>query len=166
MKKLLPEQMRSLLGIDLGLKTGLALFADNGRLLWYRSHNFGTTDRFRRGVPGLLDSIPHLTAIVIEGGGNLAKVWEKEAERRGLTSIRIGAEEWRRTFLLSREQRSGPEAKSHAGHIARRVIEWGRASRPTSLRHDAAEAIMIGLWGLMHLGWLDALPKELERRLR
>jgi hypothetical protein len=33
-----------------------ALFADNGRLVWYRSHNFGTTERLKRGVPGILDT--------------------------------------------------------------------------------------------------------------
>lgn len=155
--------MKSLLAVDLGLKTGLALFTENGKLLWYRSHNFGTTERLRRGVPGILDGIDQLTALVMEGGGNLARVWEKEAARRGLDLYQIGAEEWRRMLLYPREQRSGPEAKRHADEIARKVIQWGEASRPTSLRHDAAEAIMIGLWGVLHLGWLEELPKELHR---
>jgi hypothetical protein len=155
--------MTSLLAVDLGLKTGLALFEDTGRLVWYRSHNFGTTERLRRGVPGILDGIHNLAVLVIEGGGNLATVWEKEAERRGITVYRIVAEEWRQLFLYSREQRTGPDAKKHAGEIARRVIQWADASRPTSLRHDAAEAIMIGLWGVLHMGWLDALPRELLR---
>ena len=155
--------MSSLLAVDLGLKTGLALFEETGKLLWYRSHNFGTTERLKRGVPGILDGIPDLAALVIEGGGNLATVWEKEAERRGVALYRIGAREWRQMILYSREQRSGPEAKRHAGEIARKVIEWAEASRPTSLRHDAAEAIMIGLWGLIHIGWLEALPRELHR---
>ncbi|HTP66732.1 MAG TPA: hypothetical protein VMJ66_15175 [Geobacteraceae bacterium] len=155
--------MPSLLAVDLGLKTGLALFEDTGKLLWYRSHNFGTTERLRRGVPGILDGIPDLAALVIEGGGNLATVWEKEAERRGIVLYRIDAGEWRQMFLYSRERRSGPEAKKHAGELARKVIAWAEASSPTSLRHDAAEAIMIGLWGLLRMGWLVALPKELQR---
>ena len=154
---------RSLLAVDLGLKTGLALFDGSGRLLWYRSHNFGTIERLKHGVPGILDAIPHLNAIVVEGGGNLATGWEKETKRRGITPIRIGAEKWREKFLYPREQRSGPEAKKHAGEMARKIIEWAQTSRPTSLRHDAAEAIMIGLWGLIHLGWLPGLPKELQR---
>ena len=155
--------MASLLAVDLGLKTGLALFTRDGRLAWYRSHNFGNRDRLKRGVPGLLATIPDLAALVIEGGGNLATVWEKEAARRSITTIRIGAEEWRQTFLYPREQRTGPDAKRHAGDFARKVIEWADTSRPTSLRHDAAEAIMIGLWGLLRLGWLDEFPKELHR---
>ncbi len=153
----------SLLAVDLGLKTGLALFEKSGKLIWYRSHNFGTTERLRRGVARILEGIPGLAAIFIEGGGSLATVWEKEAQRRNIALQRIDAGEWRRLFLLSREQRSGVEAKKHAGEVARRVIAWAEASRPTSLRHDAAEAIMIGLWGLLHLGWLDALPRELQR---
>lgn len=157
------ENVPSLLAVDLGLKTGLALFEESGKLVWYRSHNFGTTERLRRAVPGILDGIPGLAAIVIEGGGNLATVWEKEALRRGIALQRIDAGEWRKLFLYSREQRSGVGAKRHAGEIARKVIAWAEASRPTSLRHDAAEAIMIGLWGMLHLGWLDALPKELQR---
>jgi hypothetical protein len=155
--------MSSLLAVDLGLKTGLALFEDTGKLVWYRSHNFGTTERLKRGVPGILDGIHELAVLVIEGGGNLATIWEKEADRRGIALYQIGAEEWRQLFLYSREQRSGPEAKKHAGEVARKVIEWAEASRPTSLRHDAAEAIMIGLWGLLHVGWLAALPRELQR---
>jgi len=73
--------MNSLLAVDLGLKTGLALYEDSGTLVWYRSHNFGTAERLRRGVPGIMESIPDLTDLVVEGGGNLATVWEKEAER-------------------------------------------------------------------------------------
>ena len=155
--------MPSLLSVDLGLKTGLALFDGAGRVIWYRSQNFGTTERLRRGVPGILDGIPGLAAIVVEGGGTLATVWEKEALRRGIPVHKIGAERWRQLFLLQREQRSGPQAKRHAGEVARRVIAWAGGKSPTSLRHDAAEAIMIGLWGVIHLGWLDALPRELER---
>lgn len=155
--------MHSLLAVDLGLKTGLALFRENGKLVWYRSHNFGTTERLKRGVPGILDEITDLAALIIEGGGNLATVWEKEAERRAVPVYRIGAEKWRQMFLFTREQRTGSAAKQHAGEIARKVIEWSGVDRPTALRHDTAEAIMIGLWGLLRVGWLDALPKELQR---
>jgi len=81
------EAMSSLLAVDLGLKTGLALYGDSGKLVWYRSHNFGTTERLRRAVPGIMDNIPNLTALVIEGGGNLATVWEKEAEKREIAVL-------------------------------------------------------------------------------
>ena len=155
--------MGSLLAVDLGLKTRLALFGENGKLVWYRSHNFGTTDRLRHAVPGILNTTSDLTALAIEGGGNLATVWEKEAGRRGIMLIQIGAEKWRQLFLYDREQRSGTDAKKYAGEMARKVIEWSAAPRLTALRHDTAEAIMIGLWGILHLGWLAELPRELQR---
>ena len=155
--------MKSLLAVDLGLKTGLALYGEDGRLVWYRSHNLGTTERLRRAAHGILDGIPDLAAIVIEGGGNLATVWEKEAVQRGIQVCRLGAEAWRELFLFARERRSGPEAKKNAGILARRIIVWSGAARPSSLRHDAAEAILIGLWGVIRLGWLPEIPSELRR---
>ena len=42
--------------------------------------------------------------------------------------------------------------------LARQVIEWSGARRPTSLRHDAAEAILVGLWAVLQEGWLDHSP--------
>ena len=65
----------ALLAVDLGVKTGLALFGPEGRLRWYRSQNFGTAARLRRGVQGLLASMPHLAWLVLEGGGPLADLW-------------------------------------------------------------------------------------------
>lgn len=149
--------MPSLLAIDLGLKTGLALYNGAGRLVWFRSHNYGSTERLRRHVPTILAGIPDLEVIIIEGGGNLAVVWEKEAAKRGRV-IQISAEQWRKHLLFPRQQRTGLDAKRHAGETARRIIDWSGAGRPTSLRHDAAEAILIGFWGVIHVGWLAELP--------
>ena len=155
--------MSSLLAVDLGLKTGLALYGQDGRLRWYRSRNFGTTVRLRRGVQSLFGELSGLAEVVLEGGGPLAEVWAREAQRRGVSVRRISAEDWRRELLYPREQRNGPQAKHHAIELARRVIEWSGAPRPTSLRHDTAEAILIGLWGVLNVGWLGALPNELRR---
>jgi hypothetical protein len=155
--------MDSLLAVDIGLKTGLALYGRDGRLRWYRSHNFGTMPRLRRGVRGVLNDIPHLAWLVLEGGGPLADIWAHEADRRKLPVRRIGADVWRRQFLYPREQRSGSRAKDNAAEMARRVIAWSKARRPTSLRDDTAEAILIGLWGALEVGWLQALPDELRR---
>jgi hypothetical protein len=155
--------MPSLLAVDLGLRTGLALYGDDGRLVWYRSQHFGTTAALRRGVHGTLGNLSDLTRLVLEGGGPLAEIWEHEAKRRGITVRRISAEDWRRMFLYPREQRTGLQAKRHAGEMARRVIARSQAPRPTSLRHDAAEAILLGLWGVLDAGWLDCIPNHLRR---
>lgn len=156
------KQHMSLLGVDLGLKTGLALFAGNGRLVWYRSHNYGTRSRLKRGVPGLIREIAGLEQIVVEGGGSLAAIWEREAWRRQLGFKLISASLWRELLLLPRKQKSGPEAKQSAAATARKVILWSGLPKPTSLRHDAAEAILTGLWGVLDCGWLESLPSELR----
>jgi hypothetical protein len=150
--------MGALLAVDLGLRTGLALYGRDGRLISYRSRNFGTATRLRRRVPGLLDELPRLRRIVLEGGGPLARIWEHAALRRAITVRRISAETWRKRLFLVREQRNGPQAKLSATRMARRVIEWSDAPRPTALRHDAAEAILVGLWGVLDAGWLTRLP--------
>ena len=155
--------MAALLAVDLGVRTGFACYGEDGRLRWYRSQNFGAAARLRRAIPALLSNPDDLTRVVIEGGGPLAQPWRAEAERRGVLVQRVSAEEWRSLFLLPREQQSGPQAKEVAGRLARRVIEWSGAPRPTSLRHDAAEAILIGLWGALSAGWLRALPPGLLR---
>ena len=153
----------SLLAVDLGLRTGLALFGSDGRLAWYRSHNLGTPARLKRAARGILADAPGLTTLALEGGGPLADLWAREGRRQGLDVLAIHAGQWREAFLLPREQTSGAQAKRFAADMARRVIRWSKAPNPTSLRHDAAEAILTGLWAVLHLGWLDALPGELRR---
>ena len=154
--------MSQLLAVDLGLRTGLALFAADGRLSWYRSRHFGKPNQLRRRVFGMLEELPNVCCVVIEGGGPLATIWEREAARREVRVVRIAAELWREKLLLSRQQRSGKQSKQSANELARRVIDWSQATRPTSLRHDAAEAILVGLWGVLELGWLEELPPALR----
>ena len=155
--------MAVLLAVDLGLRTGLSLFQDDGRLVWYRSRNFGTAARLRRRVHRLLRELKDLAWLVLEGGGPLATIWEREARRRGVAVRRISAERWRRELLYPREQRNGKQAKHRAEDIARRIIAWSDAPRPTALRHDTAEAILIGFWGVLEVGWLKTLPAEIRR---
>ena len=150
--------MGDLLAVDLGVRTGLARYGPDGRLQWYRSHNFGSAARLRRAVPALLDGVQHL---VVEGGGALARGWASEAEARGIEVRWVSAETWRTAFMYPRDQRSGEVAKRRADELARGVIAWSGARRPTSLRHDAAEAVLIGLWGVLQLGWLDRPPPGL-----
>jgi hypothetical protein len=152
-----------LLAVDIGIRTGLALFRQDGRLQWYHSQNFGTVTRLRRSVRGVLAAIPELTWLVLEGGGALAEIWRHEADRRGIRVRQISAEAWRERMLYPRERRTGAHAKEHAADLARRVIVWSQARRPTSLQDDAAEAILVGLWGALEVGWLSGLPDELRR---
>ncbi len=148
----------TLLAVDLGLHAGLALYGRDGRLRWYRSHNFGTTTRMRRGVYTILSELPDLHYLVMEGSGPYAAIWRKETERRNLQVIQISAEAWRPALLLDRQQRTGAAAKQHADRLARTVIAWSVAPMPSALRHDAAEAILVGLWGVLQVGWLAESP--------
>ena len=155
--------MPSLLAVDVGVRTGLAVYRDDGRLIWYRSRNFGAASRLKRAIPALLHEAFEPAYVVLEGGGPLAEHWATTSQRRGSRVRRVSAEEWRSLFLLPRDQRSGDQAKRVADGLARRVVEWSDAARPTSLRHDAAEAILIGLWGALEVGWLAHLPEAVRR---
>jgi len=160
----LPAETEALLAVDLGLRTGLALYGREGKLRWYRSTNFGKAERLRRGAPRVLAAIPNPVWLVLEGGGALADIWEREAERQALELLRIDAQVWRQRLLLPRERYDRARLKETAEALARVVIDWSDAPRPTSLRHDAAEAILIGLWGVLQVGWLEELPGVLRRR--
>lgn len=155
--------MGSLLAIDLGIRTGLALYGPEGKLSWYRSKNYGTAAALRRGSNTLLKSLPDLSIIVIEGGGALAAIWEREADRRNIPVKQISAEQWRHSLLYPREQHTGLQAKHYADDMARRIIRWSGIPQPASLRHDAAETVLIGFWAVLDAGWLKELPRQLKR---
>lgn len=112
--------MPSLLAVDLGLRTGLALYGPDGRLTWYRSHHLASRAALRRAVSGVLDPVADLDRLVLEGGGPLAEIWLKEAGRRGLATRLIAAEDWRATLLRPDVRRD--RAKHDADALARRVI--------------------------------------------
>lgn len=157
--------MTGLLAVDLGLRTGLAFFDRAGRLQWYRSRNFGSQTRLRRAAAAILRETPEVSALVVEGGGSLAVGWQKEAGARGIPLHLISAEQWQADLLHDREQRDAVLAKAAADDLARQVIRWSAAANPTSLRHDAAEAILVGLWSVWQRGWLAELPDFLARRV-
>jgi len=146
-------RVAQLLAIDLGLKTGFARFGDDGRLVAYRSQNYGTVSRLKKAAWSELRRVEDLAAIAVEGDAALARVWGKAATKQGAEVFAIQARTWRRALFIERDRRTGAVAKASADVLARRVIEASGLPRPTSLRHDAAEAICIGLWACAQLGW-------------
>jgi hypothetical protein len=158
-----PSGKGSLLAVDVGLSMGLALFDKGGRLKWFRSRRLSSTGSLKRIVHGILEDLPGLAWLVLEGGGPLANVWAREARRREISVLEVCAEVWREKFLYPRERRSGSLAKDKADALARRIITWSGAPRPTSLRHHAAESILVGMWAVLELGWLKGLPAEIRR---
>lgn len=153
-----------LLAIDLGLRGGMALFGQDGRLRWYRSQHFGTVSQLRRAATHIIGETRDLQWILSEGDYSLAAVWERVAMKQRVRVQRVSAEAWRGDLLYSRERHSAAEAKKSAVTLARCIIDWSGIPQPASLRHDAAEAILIGLWGVMQVGWLDILPEPLRAR--
>jgi len=139
------------LAVDLGLRCGWAAFGAQGRLLAYGSRHFGSRATLRKAIPQILNGYPALSLLVIEGGGDLFVPWEKEAARRSIPVKQVSGEEWRKTILLPWQRRTGKDAKAAADGVAREVIERSGAKRPTSLRHDAAEAILVGAWAATSL---------------
>ena len=73
--------------------------------------------------------------------------------------MQIQAEQWRAGLMLPRQRRTGEQAKKQADGLARRIIEWSGAMKPRGrLKHDAAEAILIGMHGAIRSGLLERLP--------
>ena len=160
-----PTPSLVLLAVDLGLRTGFALYGADGRLVSYRSQNLGSRARLRRAAGSVLADHRGAERVALEGGGDIADIWVRAAERAGRRTRVIDAHVWRRRLLLPREQRHGTDAKAAADGLARAVIEWSGAPRPKgALRHDAAEAIAIGLWGVLDAGWLADVPEPVARR--
>jgi hypothetical protein len=118
----------------------------------------------KKAVESVLDRAGPVDILAIEGGGDLAVPWVSSGERRGADILQVSAEDWRQDLLLKREQESGAQAKRNADRLARSIIDWSKAPRPTSLRHDAAEAICLGFWAVLQAGWItraevsDLLP--------
>jgi hypothetical protein len=153
-----PSERSTLLAVDLGLRAGVALYDSRGRLLSYRSTNFGSMNRLKRGISGIIKPLDTLAWVVVEGDRRMGEMWEGAALHRGAGFDWVSPEQWRSTLLIPRKRRSGVKAKAEAEVLARKVIRWSELKGPTSLRHDAAEAILIGLWAVLTLGWLNHNP--------
>lgn len=147
-----------LLAVDVGLHIGLALFSENRRLLWYRSHHVSSPAKLKKIIGKLLREDPRPNYLFLEGGGPLAELWLREAEKLAIATVQIHAQQWRERLFYARQHRSGTQAKKEADGVARQVIAKFGAKQPLSLRHDTAEAVLIGLYGLLQLGWLEDWP--------
>ena len=137
-----------ILAIDLGLRTGFALYED-GVLVRHWSSRFPSKAAIRKGAWNVLRDLGTLERVVAEGDRLLGEIWEKAATKQGAAFECIDAGVWRRELLYDREQRGSSTAKKSALELALLVIEEDGAPRPASeLRDDAAEAILIGLWAV------------------
>ncbi len=67
--------MEFLFSVDLGVKTGFAMYNSAGKLVWYRSQNFGNKVRLKKAIPWILYPDKDINYLIIEGGGPLRKIW-------------------------------------------------------------------------------------------
>lgn len=171
-----------LLAVDLGLKSGVALFGSRGKLLRYEQFHFerdslhDTAQRlltkweqeaFQPDGERAQEHIvpPRVTHVAIEGAdGYMLRAWADAAT--DLSILRVLPEEWRAELLLERERTSGSNAKAASRLIARQVVEdFGVMPRhegkfPT----DVAEAVCLGLYVSSKLGWVDRAGGPVIRR--
>lgn len=155
-----------LLAIDAGLHCGYAMFdIATATLLWYRSHNYGSIARLRRGAATLIAEHLPIAFVVVEGGGAVAEPWCKAAAFQRIPIELIHAEMWRVDTLYAREQRSGADAKRAALHYAHQSMATAKQTyHYNQVRHDAAEAIMIGEWALQYNDAVADIRTQLTQR--
>ena len=99
----------------------------------------------------------------------MASLWSRQARKQGASRIlRTDALTWRALLLKQSDQRSGAQAKEVAIASAHKLLEAVGAPRPkATLRHDTAEALLVGLWGIHTLGWLTYTQlTELQRAMK
>ncbi len=90
-------------------------------------------------------------SIVVEGSRDLGKVWIKKGIKLNIPVLQVSPERWREDILGSRDLAS-KEAKRLAALYARDIIIDSGLSPPKVVNLDAAEAILIGFWGVKHIG--------------
>ncbi|ADV60659.1 hypothetical protein Isop_0062 [Isosphaera pallida ATCC 43644] len=140
-----------LLAVDAGLRLGMAYFEEPGHVVWCRSHHLGSRHALRNAIGSILAGLPQAGRLVVEGGGPLVELWTGEAQRRGWAVLVVAAERWRADLLVPRDRSDARRAKAAALARAREMLRNSpRAANPTHLRHDAAEAVLLGHWAWNH----------------
>ena len=153
-----------LLAVDLGLRTGTAIFDSKGSVLAIESYRFNDHDSLDRGLTEIL-STHAITHVVIEGEDRkLYYIWRKAIENfEGIQLARVVADDWRRMLLLKKEMRDARKAKSAAGLIAKQILKNNEKLQGKKLSADAAEALLVGLYAVRVLGWVKTKEPPVKR---
>ena len=86
--------------------------------------------------------------------------------RQGVRVQRVGAETWREDLLDPSHSKDHSSLRKSVDAVARRIIAWSGAPVPRALSSDAADAILIGFWGVTALGWVTKTPVALRQPTR
>ena len=173
-----------LLAVDLGLRTGLALYDGEGKLIRYAQYS-KLTDAVELGdlaeawlageeEEGEADTKRPVTHLAIEGRDvALRDEWAAAALRaakrldcKPARLVDVSPEGWRKALLLPKERKTGLAAKAAARLVARQlVLERGTDGAAHSGRFptDAAEAVLVGYYAIRRLGWVNAEGPAVRR---
>lgn len=146
-----------LLAVDAGVRTGLALFGNDGKLVWYRSHNMGSPASLKKAIYPLLKSIDCLVYLFVEGGGPITESWMNASAKLGITAYKTDAGVWRKDLLYESEFPNGQKAKENAIKLAEAEIKKSGAPSYNKPGHDAAEAILMGIWACKKVNWIEKI---------
>lgn len=166
-----------LLAVDLGLRTGLSLYNDEGRLLRFDNFHFESPDQLLKAAKSVLlaweDDVKETDAsgrrwkiskIAIEGGDPpLRDAWH-EAANGDRAVLHVRPEEWRADLLLTKEKLDGEKAKSASRLIARQIVsDYGNFDFEGKFQTDMAESILLGLHVARRLGWITTRGPPVRR---
>ena len=130
------QRDRLLLAVDLGLRTGMSLFSDNGKLLKYKEFHLADKADLEKVAAEVIEGWPRemglsttLTHIAIEGSAPpLWKIWKKVGRYQHLLEVK--PDEWRNDLLTRAESQSGDSAKAASLLVARQIIiDYGNATK-------------------------------------
>lgn len=169
------QQSRQLLiAVDLGLRTGVSMFDDTGRLVRYENFHLDSVDHLRDTAKALLDEweldmnrhantlnneqkMFKVTHVAIEGSDPpLADAWRQACNgQRSLLFVK--PEEWRGDLLTKEEIISGESSKAASRRMAEQIVaEYGASNTKNDCRDfqtDMAESILLGLHVTRRLSW-------------
>ena len=172
------DHHRRLMAVDLGLKSGIAVYDENGQILHVENVRFIDPTQLEEGLQRLIEPW-QVSHVVIEGEDRkLYNIWKKTIERMfgggrneedeeeeeeeeeddmqpSVLVSRVIAEDWRRLLLTSKERRSARLAKQAASLIARQIVKKSPRLQDIGMTTDAAEAVLIGHYAVRVLGWAN-----------
>lgn len=146
--------LAAILAIDLGLRTGVAVWDDTARLRTWQTIRFRSPRALQQGVRTVVrDLDDDVVFAVTEGDLDLARPWDRALTARGIRVLHVQAHQWRRDVFADQPDLDGKAAKRAALALARRLIREHAARGVPHLKHDAAEAICLGYWAAWREGW-------------
>ena len=158
-----------LMAVDLGLKSGVTLFNDDGNLIRYEQFLFdrdNLQEEFEEIIRKWEDEATcengedgKITHIAIEGGDTgLLNTWAEAAPNHSI--LRVSPEEWRSELLNKKENQSGATAKEASRLIARQIVaDLGTMENHTGkFPTDVAESVCLGMYVARRLGWIEREP--------